>query len=64
MLRITCSGAKLWKELPDPTDVTLAVACDGADPAELAIPRRVCVVRGVTRSETVRIYQKMNSAGY
>jgi DNA-binding MarR family transcriptional regulator len=41
MLRITRSGTKLWKELPDPTDVILAVAFDGADPAELAIARRV-----------------------
>jgi DNA-binding MarR family transcriptional regulator len=41
MLRITRSGMKLWKELPDPTDLILAVAFDGADPAELAIARRV-----------------------
>jgi DNA-binding MarR family transcriptional regulator len=30
MLRITRSGTKLWKELPDPTDLILAVAFDGA----------------------------------
>ena len=41
MLRITRSGKKLWKELPDPVDLILAVAFDGADPAELAIARRV-----------------------
>ena len=41
MLRITRSGMKLWKELPDPTSLILAVAFDGADPAELAIARRV-----------------------
>jgi DNA-binding MarR family transcriptional regulator len=41
MLRITRSGAKLWKELPDPTDLILAIAFDGADPTELAIARRV-----------------------
>jgi DNA-binding MarR family transcriptional regulator len=41
MLRITRSGRKLWKELPDPGDLILAVAFDGADPAELAIARRV-----------------------
>ena len=41
MLRITRSGAKLWKELPDPINIILAVAFDGADPAELAIARRV-----------------------
>ena len=41
MLRITRSGTKLWKELPDPGDLILAVAFDGADPAELAIARRV-----------------------
>ena len=41
MLRITRSGTKLWKALPDPTGLILAVAFDGADPAELAIARRV-----------------------
>jgi DNA-binding MarR family transcriptional regulator len=41
MLRITRSGRKLWKELPDPTKLILAVAFDGADPAELATARRV-----------------------
>lgn len=41
MLRITRSGTKLWKELPDPIDLILTVAFDGADPAELAVARRV-----------------------
>jgi DNA-binding MarR family transcriptional regulator len=41
MLRITRSGTKLWKELPDPIELIVAVAFDGADPAELAIARRV-----------------------
>lgn len=41
MLRITRSGTKLWKELPDPTGLIVGVAFDGADPAELAIARRV-----------------------
>jgi DNA-binding MarR family transcriptional regulator len=41
MLRITRSGKKLWKELPDPIGPILAVAFDGADPAELATARRV-----------------------
>jgi DNA-binding MarR family transcriptional regulator len=41
MLRITRSGRKLWKELPDPIALILSVAFDGADPAELAIARRV-----------------------
>lgn len=41
MLRITRSGMKLWKELPDPIELILTVAFDGADPAELAIARRV-----------------------
>lgn len=41
MLRITRSGKKLWKELPDPTDLILTIAFDGADPAEMAIARRV-----------------------
>jgi DNA-binding MarR family transcriptional regulator len=41
MLRITRSGMKLWKSLPNPTELILAVAFDSADPAELAIARRV-----------------------
>ena len=41
MLRLTRSGKKLWKELPDPRDLILAVAFHGADPAELVIARRV-----------------------
>jgi DNA-binding MarR family transcriptional regulator len=41
MLRITRSGTKLWKKLPDPTALILAVAFDDTDPAELAIARRV-----------------------
>jgi DNA-binding MarR family transcriptional regulator len=41
MLRITRSGRKLWKELPDPTGLILAIAFDGADPTELATARRV-----------------------
>jgi MarR family transcriptional regulator, lower aerobic nicotinate degradation pathway regulator len=41
MLSITRSGTKLWKELPDPIDLILTVAFGGADPAELAIARRV-----------------------
>ena len=41
MLRITRSGRKLWKELPDPIGLITAVAFDGADPTELAIARRV-----------------------
>jgi len=41
MLRITRSGTKLWKELPNPMDLISAVAFEDADPAELAIARRV-----------------------
>jgi DNA-binding MarR family transcriptional regulator len=41
MLRITRSGKKLWKELPDPIGLILAVAFDHADPAELVVARRV-----------------------
>ncbi len=41
ILRITRSGRKLWKDLPDPIELILTVAFDGADPAELAIARRV-----------------------
>jgi DNA-binding MarR family transcriptional regulator len=41
MLRLTRAGTKLWKELPDPIDLILTVAFSDADPAELAIARRV-----------------------
>ena len=41
MLRITRAGTKLWKELPDPIDLIKTVAFGDADPAELAIARRV-----------------------
>jgi DNA-binding MarR family transcriptional regulator len=41
ILRITRAGRKLWKELPDPIEIILAVAFDDADPTELAIARRV-----------------------
>jgi DNA-binding MarR family transcriptional regulator len=41
MLRITRSGTKLWRELPDPIELITAVAFDGADPTELATARRV-----------------------
>ena len=40
-LRITDSGTKLWKDLPDPTGFIVALAFDGIDPAELEIARRV-----------------------
>ena len=41
MLCITRAGRKLWKELPDPIHIILSVAFNDADPAELAIARRV-----------------------
>jgi DNA-binding MarR family transcriptional regulator len=41
MLHLTRAGKKLWKELPDPIGLILAVAFGGTDPKELAIARRV-----------------------
>ncbi|ADV84897.1 MarR family winged helix-turn-helix transcriptional regulator [Terriglobus saanensis] len=41
VLRITASGKKLWKTLPDPITLILATAFDGMNPAELAVARRV-----------------------
>ena len=41
VLRITPSGKKLWKKLPDPIALILSVAFDGVDQAELATTRRV-----------------------
>ena len=41
MLRLTLSGKKLWKQLPDPIVLILSVAFDGLDEAELETARRV-----------------------
>ena len=41
MLRITASGLKLWKELPDPIALIQAVAFDGVDETELALVVKV-----------------------
>jgi len=41
VLRLSASGAKLWKELPDPIAVAHAVSFAGADDAELATALRV-----------------------
>jgi len=41
MLRITRAGSKLWEALPNPIELILQVAFDGADPAEMEIARRV-----------------------
>ena len=46
LLRLTASGKKLWKALPDPGTLILSVAFDGFTKAELAIARRV--LRGAT----------------
>ena len=54
MLRITRSGRKLWKELPDLNHLILAVAFDGIDPAELAI------ARGVLQTATQRLNEHIS----
>jgi DNA-binding MarR family transcriptional regulator len=41
MLRITASGKRLWKELPDPIALILSVAFDGVDQVELDTAHRV-----------------------
>ena len=41
LLSITEIGQGLWRTLPDPVALTLAVSFDGADEAELATTRRV-----------------------
>ena len=41
VLRITRVGTKLWEALPDPIAQILAVAFEGADPAEMEIACRV-----------------------
>ena len=41
MLRITASGRKLWKALPDPVSLIVSIAFDGVDQGDLATARRV-----------------------
>ena len=41
VLQLTEAGMKLWEELPDPLALIRAIACDGADAAELATAVRV-----------------------
>ena len=41
VLRITASGRRLWKELPDPVALILSTAFDGVGQADLAIARKV-----------------------
>ena len=41
LLRLTASGKKLWKQLPDPATLVLSVAFDGFDTSELKIARKV-----------------------
>jgi DNA-binding MarR family transcriptional regulator len=40
-LRITAAGADLWKDLPDPIALILAVAFDGVDDADITTTVRV-----------------------
>ena len=40
-LRLTASGKRLWKRLPDPLGLILSVAFDGLEETELATARRV-----------------------
>jgi DNA-binding MarR family transcriptional regulator len=41
ILRITRAGGKLWQALPNPVELILEVAFEGADPAEMEITRKV-----------------------
>lgn len=41
LLSITEAGRKLWRVLPDPVALSLAVSFDGADESDLAVTRRV-----------------------
>ena len=46
VLRLSASGTRLWKRLPDPGALILSVAFDGFTDSELEIARRV--LRGAT----------------
>lgn len=41
MLRLTRAGEKLWQVLPNPVEMILDVAFEGADPAEMDVTCRV-----------------------
>ncbi len=41
MLRLTRAGEKLWRALPNPVELILQVAFEGADPTEMEITRNV-----------------------
>ncbi|MES2170392.1 MAG: MarR family transcriptional regulator [Actinomycetota bacterium] len=41
LLTITDAGRVLWNSLPDPVEITKAIALDGADPADIEIAIRV-----------------------
>jgi DNA-binding MarR family transcriptional regulator len=51
ILSLTASGASLWAELPDPIEVVLAVAFEGASPKDLATTLKVL------REATLRLSQ-------
>jgi DNA-binding MarR family transcriptional regulator len=53
LLRLTASGRRLWKKLPDPVSLILSVAFDGFTDAELETARRVL------RSATERLNRHM-----
>ena len=54
ILRLTTSGKKLWKTLPDPGAIILAAAFGGADKAEMSIALRVL------QTATERIHQHIS----
>jgi DNA-binding MarR family transcriptional regulator len=41
MLRLTASGRKLWKSLPDPITLIMSVSLNGVDKSEMATTMRV-----------------------
>ena len=59
LLRLTTSGRKLWKQLPDPGTLILSVAFDGFSKSDLAITRRV--LRGATERLTQQVLERNNA---
>lgn len=41
VLSVTDAGRSLWADLPDPVALAQAISFEGADPADLAVARRV-----------------------
>jgi DNA-binding MarR family transcriptional regulator len=56
LLRLTTSGKKLWRELPDPATLILPIAFDGFSKSELKTARRV--LQGATERLNQHVFER------